>query len=83
MKNIVYVIILACISYSSFGQILEKYVPGNLDVFKSDTIKYEVNADGYIDVKSIPRPDCEAFYKIANYYYNDCMSSAEMRQRGL
>jgi len=71
MKKIVYVIILACINYSSFGQILEEYVPENLDVFKSDTIKYEVNADGYIDVKSIPRPDCEVFYKIANYYYND------------
>jgi hypothetical protein len=64
-------IILACMNYSSFGQILEAYVPENLDVFKSDTTKYEVDADGYIDVKSIPRPDCQAFYKIANYYYNE------------
>lgn len=70
LKDItVYAIIIACLNYSSFGQILEKYVPENLDVFKSDTIKYEVNADGYIDVKSIPRPDFEAFQQIANYYY--------------
>ena len=60
---------IACLSYSSFGQILEEYVPENLDAFKSDTIKYQVNADGYVDVKSIPRPDCEVFYKIANHYY--------------
>jgi hypothetical protein len=72
LKDItVYAIIIACINYTSFGQVLEKYVPENLDVFESDTIKYEVNTDGYIDVKSIPRPDCGAFYKIANYYYNE------------
>jgi hypothetical protein len=70
MKKIVYIIILACINCSSFGQILEEHVPENLDVFKSEAIKYDVDADGYIDVKSIPRPDCEVFYKIANYYYN-------------
>jgi hypothetical protein len=64
-------IILACMNCSSFGQILKEYVPENLDVFDSDTIKYKVNADGCIDVKSIPRPDCQAFYKIANYYYNE------------
>ena len=69
MKKIVYVIIFACINYSSFGQILEKYVPENLDIFKSNTAKYEINPDGYIDIKSIPRPDCGAFQKIANYYY--------------
>jgi hypothetical protein len=72
LKDItVYAIILTCMNYSSFGQILEAYVPENLDVFKSDTTKYEVDADGCIDVKSIPRPDCQAFYKIANYYYNE------------
>ena len=71
MKKIVYVIILACLHYSSFAQILDKHVPENLDIFKSDAVTYEVNADGSIDVKSIPRPDCEVFYKIANYYYNE------------
>lgn len=71
MKKTVCLIILAGIHYCCFGNVLEEYVPENLDVFKSDTVKYEVNADGYIDVKSIPRPECEAFYKIANYYYNE------------
>jgi len=69
MKNTVYAIILASMSYSSFGQVLEKYVPEGLDAFKSDTTQYEVDADGHIDVKSIPRPDHEAFQKIAGYYY--------------
>ena len=50
MKKIVYVIIFACINYSSFGQILEKYVPENLDIFKSNTAKYEINPDGYINI---------------------------------
>ena len=71
MKRLAHLIILACIHSSSFGHILEEYVPENLDVFDSDAIRYEVNADACIDVKSIPRPDCEAFYKIAGYYYND------------
>ena len=69
MKKIFCAIIIA-LYYPSFGQILEEYVPENLDVFKSDTIKYQVNADGYIDVKSIPRPDCGVFSQIADYYYN-------------
>jgi hypothetical protein len=64
-------VILACMNCSSSGKILKEYVPENLDAFKSDAVKYKVNADGYIDVKSIPRPDCQAFYKIANYYYNE------------
>jgi hypothetical protein len=69
MKRTFFAILLACVYYSSFGQIPEGYLPDDLEIFDTDTIKYQGNADGYIDVKSIPRPDCEAFAQLANYYY--------------
>ena len=70
MKKIFCVAIFTGLYFFSFGQILEEHVPENLDIFDSDTTIYKANSDGYIDVKSIPRPDWNIFNQIADYYYN-------------